>query len=115
MEALAFSKFNRISASKARLVANEVRGFELPDAIDILKAMPQKSARLILKTLYSAGANAKYKKPDIMEQDLYVKKITIDVGTNLEEVPRQGTRPGATELKREQAVFRLYYPMKIKI
>ena len=69
MEALAFSKINRISASKARLVANEVRGEELPYAIEILKAMPQKSACLILKTLYSAGANAKYKKPDIMDKE----------------------------------------------
>ena len=34
---------------ESRLVANEVRGEELPYAIEILKAMPQKSARLILK------------------------------------------------------------------
>lgn len=83
MESIAFSKNNRVSASKARLVANEVRGFALPEAMDVLKAMPQKSAGLILKTLYSAGANAKYKDPSIIEENLYIKKICIDEGPTL--------------------------------
>ncbi|MBN1495232.1 MAG: 50S ribosomal protein L22 [Spirochaetes bacterium] len=99
MEALAFSKINRISASKARLVANEVRGEELPYAIEILKAMPQKSARLILKTLYSAGANAKYKKPDIMDKSLYIKKIVIDVGPTMKRF-RPRARGRANRIKK---------------
>jgi len=99
MEAQAFSKFNRISASKARLVANEVRGEELLYAIEILKAMPQKSARLILKTLYSAGANAKYKEPDIMDKDLYVKKIVVDVGPTMKRF-RPRARGRANRIKK---------------
>jgi large subunit ribosomal protein L22 len=99
MEATAFSKNNRISASKARLVANEVRGEELPYAIEILKAMPQKSARLILKALYSAGANAKYKKPDIMDKDLYIKKIVVDVGPTLKRF-RPRARGRANRIKK---------------
>jgi large subunit ribosomal protein L22 len=99
MEAIAFSKFNRISASKARLVANEVRGEELPYAIEILKAMPQKSARLILKTLFSAGANAKYKKPDIMDANLYIKKIVVDVGPTLKRF-RPRARGRANRIKK---------------
>jgi len=83
MESIAFSKNNRVSASKARLVANEIRGYSLPEALDVLKAMPQKSANLILKTLYSAGANAKYKDPNIIEEKLYIKKICIDEGPTL--------------------------------
>jgi large subunit ribosomal protein L22 len=99
MEALAFSKNNRVSASKARLVANEVRGEELPYAIEILKAMPQKSARLILKALYSAGANAKYKKPDIMDKDLFIKKIVIDVGPTMKRF-RPRARGRANRIKK---------------
>ncbi len=99
MEAVAFSKFNRISASKARLVANEVRGEELPYAIEILRAMPQKSARLILKTLFSAGANAKYKKPDISDADLYIKKIVVDVGPTLKRF-RPRARGRANRIKK---------------
>jgi large subunit ribosomal protein L22 len=99
MEATAFSKNNRVSASKARLVADEVRGEELPYAIEILKAMPQKSARLILKALYSAGANAKYKKPDIMDKDLYIKKIVVDVGPTLKRF-RPRARGRANRIKK---------------
>ena len=80
MESLALSKYNRISAQKARLVANEIRGFALPEAIDVLKAMPQKSASLILKVLHSAGANAKFKNPSVLEEKLYIKKICVDEG-----------------------------------
>lgn len=83
METSAFSKQNRVSASKARLVANEIRGFSMPEAIDTLKAMPQKSAKLILKTLTSAGANAKYKNPSVIEERLYIKKITVDEGPTM--------------------------------
>ena len=83
MEARAFSKTNRVSASKARLIANEIRGFPLPEALDILKAMPQKASNFIYKTLYSAGANAKYKNPEIIENDLFIKIITIDEGPTL--------------------------------
>lgn len=83
MESSAKSKINRISASKMRLVANEVKGFSLPEAIDILKNMPQKGAKIVLKTLYSAGANAKYKNPDIIDDALYIKKIAVDEGPTM--------------------------------
>ncbi len=83
MEARAITKFQRVSASKARLVANEIRGYSFPEAVDVLKAIPRKSSKMILKTLYSAGANAKYQKPDVLEKDLFIKKITIDVGPTM--------------------------------
>lgn len=80
MEARAFSKYNRISASKARLVADEIRGYSLPEALDTLRVIPKKASNMLIKTLCSAGANAKYKDPDILEKDLYIKKICIDEG-----------------------------------
>ena len=83
MESSAFSKFNRISAFKSRLVANEIRGYPLPEAIDTLKSINKKAAYLILKTLYSAGANAKYMNPELIEDSLYIKKITVDEGPTL--------------------------------
>jgi len=83
MEAKAYSAQNRISASKLRLVANEVRGYSLPEAIDMLKIIPKKGARLILKTLSSVGANAKYQNPEVAENSLYIRKITIDEGPTM--------------------------------
>jgi large subunit ribosomal protein L22 len=83
MESSAVSKYNRISSQKMRLVANEIRGFSLPEAMDVLKAIPRKASKMLLTTLYSAGANAKFKNPDILEEKLYIKKICIDDGRML--------------------------------
>jgi large subunit ribosomal protein L22 len=80
METKAVSRYNRISAVKARLVANEIRGFSFPEAIDILRAIPRKASKLLMKTLYSAAAGAKYRNPEIRENNLYIKKIVIDEG-----------------------------------
>jgi large subunit ribosomal protein L22 len=78
METKAISRYNRVSASKARLVADQIRGYSYPEAIDVLNAIPRKASLIIKKALYSAGANAKYKNPDVLEKDLYIKKICID-------------------------------------
>ncbi len=83
MEVRAISKYNRVSASKARLVANEIRGYSFPEAVDVLKAISKKASELILKTLYTAGANAKYKNPDTIEDNLFIKKITVDEGPTM--------------------------------
>ncbi len=80
MEAKAFADQIRISARKMRLVANEVRGFEVPEAADLLRNFPQKSSGVILKALKSAAANAKVLNPDVEEKDLYIKKIYVDEG-----------------------------------
>jgi len=100
MESVAISKYNRISAQKVRLVADEIRGSELPDAIDVLKAIPRKASRLILKTLYSAGANAKYKNPEILEGKLYIKKITVDVAPTLKRFMARARGRGTRIRKR---------------
>jgi large subunit ribosomal protein L22 len=83
MDTISTSKYNRLSAFKARIVANEIRGYSFPEAIDVLKAIPKNASRLILKVLYSAGANAKYKNPDVLEKDLFIKKICIDEGPTM--------------------------------
>lgn len=72
----------RMSARKMRLVADEVRGYVFPEAVDILRFMPKKGARIILKTLQSAFANAKNMNPEINAEDLYVKKIFVDGTTS---------------------------------
>lgn len=99
MESTAFMKYQRISASKARLVANEIRGYSFPEAVDVLKAIPRKASALILKTLYSAGANAKYQKPDILDKDLFIKKISIDVGPTMKRF-RARARGRASRIKK---------------
>lgn len=102
MEAKAITKYQRISASKARLVANEIRGYSFPEAVDVLKAIPRKASKLILKTLYSAGANAKYQKPELLEKDLFIKKVIIDVGPTMKRF-RARARGRASRIKKRSS------------
>lgn len=99
VESKAVSKFNRISASKARLVANEIRGYSYPEAVDTLKAISKKASGLILKVLHSAGANAKYKNPDVLESDLYIKVICVDEGATFKRF-RARARGRASKIKK---------------
>ena len=78
----AIAKYLMVSPSKVRLV----RGKKYPEAVAILEAMPQKGARLILKVLKSAGANALYVNRRLDEDSLYVAAITIDDGPRLKRV-----------------------------
>jgi len=85
MEFASKQKWLRLSAQKARLVANEVRGMDVQLAIDTLKFMPQKAALLISKAVRSALANARdYKgedKPDV--DQLYIRFISVDEGPTI--------------------------------
>lgn len=51
-------RFARISVLKLRPILNLVRGKYADDAVDILKYMPHRGARMIEKVLKSAMANA---------------------------------------------------------
>ena len=68
----ACAKYLMVSPSKVRPVADLVRGKSYEEAYGILNAMPQKGARLILKVLESAGANAMYKNNKLDESQLEV-------------------------------------------
>jgi large subunit ribosomal protein L22 len=82
MEVRAISKYLRVSPSKARLVADLVRGKPVAEALTILKFTPKKSGRLIDKTLRSAVANAE--NTNVMDVDtLFIKTIMIDDGPRL--------------------------------
>ena len=58
MEVSASANRLRISAQKARLVADQVRGKPVADALDILTFSTKKGAVLIRKVVESAIANA---------------------------------------------------------
>lgn len=104
MESTAVSKYNRMSASKARIVANEIRGFSFPEAVDILKAIPRKASKIILKALYSAGANAKYKNPEVIENDLFIKKVCVDVGPTMKRF-RPRARGRASRIRKRSSTI----------
>lgn len=79
MEARAKHTMARISAQKARLVADLVRGKNIDIAIDILNNSPQKAAHLIMKVLNSAIANAT-ENHGMLAENLFINDIQINDG-----------------------------------
>ncbi|MBQ1330482.1 MAG: 50S ribosomal protein L22, partial [Desulfovibrio sp.] len=58
MEAKAIAKFQRVSPRKTRLVAKNVQGKAVEEALNILRFTPNKPAGVIYGVLKSAVANA---------------------------------------------------------
>ena len=76
MEVRAIAKRLSISAQKVRLVADQVRGKPVADALDVLNFSTKKGAVLVKKTLESAIANAENNKQlDI--DNLFVKEAFV--------------------------------------
>ncbi|MGC8657884.1 MAG: 50S ribosomal protein L22 [Desulfomonilaceae bacterium] len=68
-----------ISARKARMVADLVRGLQVGAALSTLRFTPKKGAGIIRKALQSALDNAS-KSSGVNEDNLYVSKIMVDEG-----------------------------------
>lgn len=81
-ETRALTRNLRISPFRARLVIDLIRGKDATQAQIILNNTNKKAARLILKTLNSAIANAK-ENLNIDVNNLYVKDARIDMGATL--------------------------------
>ncbi|MBU6469033.1 MAG: 50S ribosomal protein L22 [Betaproteobacteria bacterium] len=60
MNAQAMLKGVRLSAQKGRLVADQVRGMKVDQALNLLTFSPKKGAKIIKKVLESAIANAEH-------------------------------------------------------
>ena len=82
MEVKATAKYLRISARKARLVVDLIRGKSVKEAEAILKFTPNKGAELAAKVLKSATANAE-NNLSLAKDDLYVKAAYVDEGPSL--------------------------------
>ena len=79
MEVPAKLKFARLSAQKARLVANLIRGLPVDKALEILKFHPRKAALLFKKVLESAMANAENNEGADVDM-LRVSSVYVDEG-----------------------------------
>ena len=85
MEVAAKLKGARLSAQKARLVADQVRGRAVEDALNILTFSPKKAAGIIKKALDSAIANAEHNQ-GLDVDDLRVATICVDEGPSLKRI-----------------------------
>ncbi len=85
MEALAKHNFARISPQKARLVADQIRGKNVDQALELLTFSNKKAAELIKKVLESAIANAEHNEGADID-DLRVAKIFVDEGPIMKRI-----------------------------
>ena len=82
MRVSAQHKNARISAQKARLVADMIRGKDVAQALNILTFSPKKGAELIKKALESAIANAEHNNGADIDE-LKVVTIYVDKAASL--------------------------------
>jgi large subunit ribosomal protein L22 len=75
----------RLSAQKARLVADQIRGKGVEQALDTLSFSTKKGAEIIKKVLESAIANAEHNEGADVDS-LKVSTIFVDEGTSLKRV-----------------------------
>ena len=85
MEVAAKLKGARLSAQKARLVADQVRGKAVEDALNILTFSPKKAAGIVKKALDSAIANAEHNQ-GLDVDELRVATICVDEGPSLKRI-----------------------------
>jgi large subunit ribosomal protein L22 len=94
MQVSAVLSNTRLSAQKARLVADLVRGKPVEQALNILAFSPKKGAVLIKKLLESAIANAEHNEGADIDA-LKVKTIYVDKGASLKRFMARAKGRGA--------------------
>ena len=85
MEVTAKHKGARISAQKARLVADQIRGKRVDEALNILAYSPKKGADLVKKVLDSAIANAEHNN-GLDVDELIVSTVFVDEGLTMKRI-----------------------------
>ena len=85
MEVVARLRGARLSAQKARLVADQVRGKAVEEALELLTYSPKKGAVIIKKLLNSAIANAEHNEGADVDE-LKISTICVDEGMTMKRI-----------------------------
>lgn len=101
----AIHRYARISPRKVRSLADLVRGKHADDALDILRYMPHRGARLLEKVIRSALANAEDRRATNLG-DLVVADVRVDGGPMFKRI-RPHARGMADVIKRRMSHIRV--------
>ena len=99
MEVMAKLRGVRISAQKARLVADQIRGKPVEEALNTLAFSTKKAAVLVRKVLNSAIANAEHNEGADVDE-LKVTTIMVDEGPILQRFMARAKGRGTRISKR---------------
>lgn len=98
MEVAATLKGAKLSAQKARLVADQIRGKKVDEALNLLTFSNKKAADVIKKVLESAIANAEHNDGADIDA-LKVKTIHVEEGMTLKRFTARAKGRGNRILK----------------
>ena len=104
MEVAAKLRAARISAQKARLVADQVRGKPVEEALNVLEFSNKKAAAIVRKVLNSAIANAENNEGADVDE-LRVSTIFVDEGFTMKRL-RARPKAAVTEFLSAPAISR---------
>jgi large subunit ribosomal protein L22 len=99
MQAAAKLRHARISAQKARLVAEQVRGLPVDQALNMLAFSNKKAAGIIKKVLESAIANAEHNEGADIDE-LKISRIFVDEGPTMKRIRARAKGRASRILKR---------------
>ncbi len=85
METAARLRSAMVSAQKARLVADQIRGQKVDQALNVLAFSTKKAAHLVKKVLESAIANAEHNEGADVDE-LRVSEIFVDEGMTMKRI-----------------------------
>ena len=93
----------RISAQKARLVVNLIRGKGVEDALTTLRFLTKKGARFTEKLITSAMNNAREQKGSNVDR-LFIAKAFVNEGATLKRMIPRAQGRGTQILKRSSHI-----------
>ena len=105
MEVQALTRYARMSPKKMREVARTIQGRPATEAVEFLSLVPRKSARLIVKTLKSAIANAENNR-NLSADSLTVRSAVIENGPVLKRF-KAGARGTAMPRRKKRCDIRI--------
>ena len=105
MEVQALTRNARMSPKKVREVARTIQGRMANDAVEYLTLIPRKSARLIVKTLKSAIANAENNNT-LASDTLTVKSAVVENGPVLKRF-KAGAKGTAMPRRKKMSHIRI--------
>src|SRR3984957_18194675 len=104
MQTKAVLRYARISPQKCRLVVDTIRGKSATLAVNTLKFMPKKGAKIVLKVLDSAIANA-YNNFNADVDDLKVTRVEVDPAPMLKRFHARAKGRGVRIAKRNSHIL----------
>jgi large subunit ribosomal protein L22 len=105
MEVQALTRYAHMSPKKVREITRVIQGRSASEALEMVRFIPRKSARLVAKTLKSAVANAENNN-ELSVESLIVKRAIVEQGPVLKRF-KAAARGSAAPRRKKMSHIRI--------